>query len=290
MKYLICLLFCACSSNKGIIENITYVESNLVVTGFTFQTTKAPLFTSTVESSIVELNGKVIYTIDYEMNGKFMIGTSNQDLRYINDDARFSYTMMYQDQYYNFINRNGEIYLAKSPDLVNWTMINNSNPVLTKQTGTIYSSIWNVGVAVDDKGVWHLMAETSIRDNDEAGLIYSSATMSNDGLINFDANRSTSHVIEKAGNPWLGYIPGKGLLAVYGSMKSGNWTVRAATKTDKWNENSSFEISAPGMAICDPHLIEHNGQTILTLSYDQKEVYEMRSKETLTELFGRILM
>jgi hypothetical protein len=289
MKYfksammLLSVVGCSCAQQQK-----SQSFSDLTIKGFSFHQTKAPLFSRAVESSSVVKDNKLIYLIDLGEHGNLSVGTSNNDLVSVGNDARFAYIMQYQNVYYNFFNRGGSIFASKSLDLITWTPINRDQPVLSQTVNSIYNAVWNVGVTVDDQGVFHLLAETSVAGNEIAGLAYATATMQNDE-INFDLNRSTNHVLTLAGNPWVGFVQGKGLVAVYGKMIDGIWAVTAATfENNQWTENPNFIIGGKDIHVCDPHVTSFNGELVMSVSYEQDYIYELRSNQTLEQFFNQV--
>lgn len=291
---LVLLALTACAENKTQIQIQTPAEpqekaESLEIKNFSFIQNDSVLLTNVVEANAVEYNNSLVYLFDFGMNGNLSIGTSNDDRQSIGDDYRFAYIMKYQNYYLNFYNVGGSVMLSKSYDLKSWQLINNGQPVLSQTADTIYNAIWNVGVTVDDNGVFHLLAETSSAGNDTAGLAYSTATMTGD-LISFDPNRSSTHVIDLAGNPWLEFVPGRGLVIVYGKLTdNGLWYVSAATmKNGIFKESPNMTIGSQGIHVCDPHVISINGNLVLVVSYDQNKVYELRSKQTMTQFFDEI--
>ena len=241
-----------------------------------------------VESSIVINNNKLTYLFDYGMNGNLSI-LDNGYIEQLLNNARFSYIFKNNDTYYMFYTINNSIFLSKSYDLEFWIKINNGKPVLNSKENSNYKNIWNVGVTIDNNNVWHLLVEASADGNENAGLIYSYAELENDN-IDFNKNINNNFIIEKAGNPWVQYIDGKGLLTVYGKMNNGTWEVRAAIFSNgAWKESENFYVGAKDIAICDPHLIEFENKIYMTVSYDQVEVRQIVADKTLSQLFDEIL-
>lgn len=275
------------SCSTGSFEN---PNANIYVNGVDFKESVGnPLFRSTVESSMVTYNNQTTYLIDFGMIGDLSVGTSKSDMVSVSKDDRFAYVFQKGQVYYKLHTVNSNIYLTKSSDLKVWTKLNNGQPVLRQQSGTIYNTIWNVGVDIDDNGVWHLLAEVSATGNENACLAYSTATLNGD-LINFDLNKSMNCSILKAGNAWVGFVPGKGLVSVYGKMDEQNvWFIKMAVFVNGiWVENNSIEIGERGIHICDPHVLQTQNGLILTLSYDQKYVFKYESTKNLSELFDSV--
>lgn len=246
-----------------------------------------------IENSLVNFNGKVLAFFDPNMNGDFFKaelgsdGKSFIDQQQITSSVRFPYTLVANNSLYNFGSMNGDIYLWKSTDGGNsWALVNNGQPVLhhSSDPNSIYNQVWNVGVAVDDNGTWHMLVECSVAGAvaSNVGLAYSTATMTNDS-IDFDSNRSNSQVIPKAGNPFLAFVSGKGLLAVHGvtadptAQYGDEWFVSAstlATGSNTWIEHkNTFRIGTKGVHVCDPHLVElPAGGLMMTVSMNQDSI------------------
>lgn len=259
-----------------------------------------------VESSLLNVNGEIIAFYDPGYNSSFakaslgVEGNEFKDTYFIEKGHRFSYVMQHQGTYYDFSLVGSGIYLWKSTDLVTWAKINNGQPVLNAESGTVYQSIWNVGVAVDDQGVWHLLVEcadgTGPADSQGGvGLCYSNATMAND-QINFDANKSASQVIPHGGNPYLAFIPGKGLLAVHGQLNDPHggmtkeWYITASTMENggTWTvHKQDFQIGVPRVHVCYPAMVEtSSGNLLISLSVDQHYIATgIATNFSLDELF-----
>ncbi len=282
----LCLVSCSYSNKETSIPN-----ANFSIRGVNFVESKSenPLFITAVESSIVSYNNQITYLIDFGMNGDLSVGTNKADMVSVSKDDRFAYIFQKENIYYKLHTVSSNVYLTRSYDLKSWSLMNNGQPVLSQQLGTIYSTIWNVGVDIDSQGVWHLLAEVSATGNENACLAYSTATL-NGNNISFDLNKSMNCSISKAGNPWVGYVEGKGLLTVYGKMNEQDlWFVKAAVLTDgSWVENESIEIGEAGVHICDPHLLQTESGLILTLSYAQEYVFKLETKDNLEQLFNQV--
>lgn len=286
-------LGCSCARN---IRDMTYRYDDLTIKGSDFKVTQAPIFTNAVESSIVPYKGDFVYLPAIApLSGNVSMGNSQDSLVTISSTSKFSYIMEYQGLYYNFFLNNNNIYLSRSSDLFNWSVMNGGAPVLTGTPETDFAILWNPGVAVDDQGVFHLLVECAKHgDQSDVGLCYATATLQGTSL-NFDANKASSQVLPGGGNPWIGFVPGKGLLAVYGKAMNpigtfGNeWYITAAVfKNGAWVENTNFLIGAPGIHVCDPALQETPEGTTMLISYDQHSIYELKTAETLSDLYDRV--
>lgn len=291
MKILAFILILAALSSCS--KSKSFRPANIKIDGFDFVVSKSenPLFFSTVESSIVNYNNQTTYLIDFGMNGDLSVGTNKSDMVSVSKNDRFAYVFQKDGFYYKLHTASNNVYLMKSQDLKSWSLMNNGQPVLSQQSGTIYNSIWNVGVDIDSQGVWHLLAEVSATGNENACLAYSTASLNGDS-INFDLNKSMTCSVSKAGNDWVGYVEGKGIISVYGKMdEQGFWFIKMAVLVSGvWIENESIEIGEAGVHICDPHVLQTENGLILTLSYDQEYIYKLESKKTLEDLFNAALM
>lgn len=266
---------------------------------------------TTVESSLVHFNGH-IFSIHDPTFGRDLyvsdLGQSGREfnsLTKISETFRFPYVLKAKDGYYMFYSKGPDVYLSKSSDLIDWSLANGGQPVLThsEDTDSIYNQLWNVGVAIDDQDVWHLLVECSDSTPDQlhVGLAYSKAVWK-DGKINFDLNRSQSHVIPHGGNPHLEFVPGKGLLAVHGQIfdeihNMNSWYITAST-LDLGSKNwlihkNSFVIGTPDKAIAnpytaaaDPTMIQlPDGTTEIMFSYAQDSIYQIFSSHSISQIY-----
>lgn len=259
-----------------------------------------------VENSVVNFQNQILAFYDEGANGNFTsaeLGSFGGDFlnqKFLNIDRRFSYVFDYQGVLYNFFYRNNSIFLEKSTDGLIWQPMNNGLAVLNSDPNpnSIYHYIWNVGVTVDENGVWHLVVECSdFRDNGYAGLGYSSAILVGD-QIEFDTNKSANFLIQQAGNPYMTYVPGKGLLIVHGRIVLPNenfdseWYVSATTinlNTNTVTEHNDFQIGVRGIHVADPHLVElSNGKILLSLSVNQNSTYFVYSDQTIESFFDSL--
>lgn len=299
MKFLSCIfilvLLSACAKKDD-----SYFYGALVVEGSNFETTRAPIYEGVVETSIVKKNGEVVYLPAITpLSGNVSIDLGNNQYQTIESHAYFAYVFDHNGVFYNFYKDNGGIFAKKSNDLLTWTALNNGQAVLSEVPGTDYQFMWNPGLVVDDNGVWHLLVECGrAASQSDVGLCYSTATMNGD-TIDFNVNKSTGIVLLGGGNPWIGNVAGKGLVAVYGKANSpasvfGNeWYVAAAVLPNgqtTWVESNNFRIGATGIHVCDPHLVETPNGVSLLLSYDQHSVYEMKTSQTMSELYDSIAL
>lgn len=291
------MLLAGCSCSKKQVADLEFSGS---AASFVQVQKKAFGGLASIENSFVKVGSDVIALHDPHADGslfKVNLGPSglefNGDTR-IAGQTRFTYVFEHDGVFYNFVWRDNDIYLLKSADLTNWQLINNGNPVLTSAPGTIYANVWNVGVAVDDNGVWHLLVECAdgtgpASQQGGVGLAYSFATMTNDE-INFDVNRTTSFVIPNGGNPDLKFVSGKGLLSIHGSLENGLWVVRASTfQNGTWTLHNDFYLGTPSIHVCDPSLVQlDDGSTLLSVSYDQNSIFLAKSPLSIPVLFDTI--
>lgn len=308
MKYLIAIIALAsvgCAQKKGVGDLQFHGGATALVQ------TEARGFQGipAIENSMVLEDGNVTAFYDPAADGSMVRVDLGSDGKSFNgrqtvlpNNARFSYVLKHGSTLYNFVTIGGSVYLMKSSDGVNWQTINDNQPVLTADSdrASIYHQLWNVGVAVDDNGTWHLLVESSDATANQyaVGLAYSTGTLVND-RIEFDTNRSAAHVIPKGGNPYLAHVPGKGLFILHGQAYDPNgvfgaeWYTTASvfrygtndfvTAKDRW----SFGVS--GEHVCDPHAIElPNGKTLITVSVAQNSIYLVETNQTISQLFDQI--
>lgn len=287
--------FILCACHKPMATSKTAYELSFSERAAIFTESHALEFNSqgAIENSLVRLGDQVLAFFDPNMNGDFFRASLGTDGKHfskqeaISSGIRFPYTLAVGTVLYNFCLQNQDIYAYKSIDSgFTWKIINNGNPVLSHESSpnSIYNQIWNVGVAIDDQGLWHMLVECSIAGNDPAkvGLAYTTAIMDGD-TISFDPSKTNQQVIQRAGNPFLTYIKGQGLLALHGvtadpTVEYGDeWFVTASThaiNSTKWIEHKdTFRIGKPGVHVCDPHLVElPSGGLMLTVSVNQDSI------------------
>lgn len=259
-----------------------------------------------IEASVVNINDTLLAFVDTEALGNLDAVSLDNDGKAVSipsrvaTSMRFSYVLEHQGKLYSFYWRPGGIYLSVSDDGISWRQLNNALPVLSTSNDetSIYNQIWNVGVAVDSSGVWHLLAETSDSTPGQlaVGCAYSTATLTGE-TINFDLSRSATHVISHCGNPWVKATDG-GLFVIHGQAGDpvgdfgAEWYVTASTfdgatwKTHKDN----FLIGQPGIHVCDPHLVDlPGGGSMLTVSVDQEVTFSMQSLQSSDEIFADMI-
>ncbi len=301
-------LLTACGKESPVNKQAVFTLS-LHGSATTFYEKTNPAFNAgaIVENSMVSFQNQIFAFYDEGANGNFTsaeLGNSGQNFfnqKILNLDRRFSYVLNYQETLYNFFYKANSIYLEKSTDGLNWQLINNGLPVLNSEPdpNSIYYNVWNVAVTVDEMGVWHLFVECAdIRNNTYAGLAYSTAVMVGD-QIDFNPNKSSTFLIQQAGNPYVTNVPGKGLLIVYGQIFLPNenfdyeWYVSAATfnlNTNTVTEHNEFQVGVRGIHVADPHLVElPNGKILLSLSVNQNSTYFAYSDQSMSEFYDLLL-
>jgi hypothetical protein len=275
-----------------------------------FSQTQANAFNglASIENSLLNVGGEIKALHDPFINGTLYVsdlgsnGIGFTGLEAVLSDTRFTHVIEHAGAYYNFGLIGKDVYLWKSSDLKAWRKINGGQPVLTHEDGTIYENLWNVGVAVDGAGTWHLLAETAPHGVGQAGLglAYMTAAMNSES-ISFDATKTGTHAIPFGGNPYLKHVPGKGILALYGmSFHSSGfeslqnyWYVSAGTLQagGVWVDHSDkFAIGVAAIAVCDPHLVElSDGSLLGTVSVNQDSISIFKTGSTATELFDSLV-
>lgn len=260
-----------------------------------------------VEASLLNMGGEIVAFYDPNWSGSMHRATLGVHANgfdggeLVNTESRFQYTLEYQGRLYTFATVDGDIYLSISEDGgFTWFPGNGDEPVLVHSPDptSIYHNLWNVGVDVDENGTWHLVVESGDSSPNQlgVGIAYSTATMIN-GRLDFNQNKSATHVIPKGGNPWIKSMPGGNLLVIHGQAHTpeagfgSEWFVTAsAFVSGEWKiDRSKFRIGTPGVHVCDPHVVEQaNGQILMALSFDQGSIAMVRAPMTLTTLMQKI--
>lgn len=256
-----------------------------------------------IENSMVWVSGRVISFFDPAANGSMRradLGTDGRSFgsvtQVLASNARFSYVMEHQGVLYNFVTR-GDVYLLTSTDDgQTWT---EKGVVLSRATdpASPFYQLWNVGVAVDNLGVWHLLVESAPASagQSQVGLAYATTTLVG-GMLNFDSGK-TGVVVPRGGNPFIAFVPGKGLLVIHGQAYDpsgafgGEWYTTASTFDGAtWRTHKDrFQVGTVGVHVCDPHAIEVGGRILLTVSVDQNRIYKAKAiGETFASLFDRL--
>lgn len=285
-------------------------------TNNSFQGGSSPAFggITTVESSLLNVDGKILalhdptygtalYLSDLGANGLSFLSLDQVDLC-----VRFPYTMAHGGIFYTFGLKDQDIYVWESSDLKHWQPSSQGKPVLThsEAPGSPYNQLWNVGVAVDDHRVWHMLVESSdaTAGQRSVGLTYAKAQMVN-GVLNFDLDRSTTQVIPHGGNPDVKFVSGRGLLVTHGQVFDPVYGVNSwyttmstletghrawQTHKDKVVIGLAGDMEAdPVTAVADPSLVElSDGTTLMTLSVAQDSVYLVHSTKSLKKLFDEL--
>jgi hypothetical protein len=291
MKYIIFTVFIFLMGCQSPGNNSITIYDNL---GIFHPLVNTTILDNACETSLTSnISGQMVMYADVGMVGSFDL-IQNGNIRHLADGMRFSYVFrsQYNGVWYAFYNVDNDIYLRRSYDGITFFQMNGGRPVLTHQAGTIYEHVWNVGVAIDDSGVWHMLIECqgpfSIF---ESNLGYSHATMAGDNL-DFDANKSPSYVILNGGSPDLKYLPGRGFLITYAPLNQNNvWYIRMATADPTFTTisvSSNFYLAYLQVHLADPSLFEYGGYTYLTASYNQTAIYEWRTGGSLAQIFDTV--
>lgn len=260
--------------------------------------------TPAIENSMVHFGGTILSFFDPSANSSmFMsdLGTDGKSFGsprlILESGARFSYVMAYNGTLYNFVTRQNVVHLMTSTDGVTWA---EQGPVLTPSSDphSPYHQLWNVGVAVDSSGTFHMLIESG--DSQPAqrgvGLTYATAQLIN-GRLDFDPGKSSAFMVLGGGNPFVTYVEGKGLLVIHGQAYTpangfgDEWYTTASTfdGTTWQTHTSAFSIGAVGVHVCDPHAIETPSGVLLTMSVDQNSIYKTEAAgETFAALYQRL--
>jgi hypothetical protein len=320
------LISCSNSESDKSIEDKIKIEDDLVYYGIAATSTKFgtnPANSGIVENSILSEEGKLINIYDDGYNGILTFGNSYPsdyfknilDKQVCNVKVRFPYTVKYNGKYYTFgwryVNNVVEpynIYLWSSSDGIYWDQENDGLAVLSSSSdpNSIWHYIWNVAVVVDDLDVFHLVAECAPNGVNQqgVGLGYSSAKLEN-GKIDFNQNKTTTHIIQNGGNPYLYYSKSeKTFLVIHGmiysganSLSSDYWWITASyqNKENKtWITNpNKFSFGKNGIHVCDPHaaVVEISGKlfTRLIFSYNQNFIYSIFFENDLDSLLAELI-
>lgn len=257
-----------------------------------------------IENSMVHFNGTILgffdpgadssmNMVDLGKDGRSFIGNR----KVLTSGARFSYVLEHMGNLYNFVTRNGQVYLLTSLDGVTWLehgIVLSSDP----DPNSPWHQIWNVGVTVESDGVFHLVAEIGDSRPNQlgVGLGYARSDLGN-FIFNFDSNKSVGHVVPYGGNPYITYVAGQGLLVVHGQAHDphgpfgSEWYVTASTfdGTTWVTHKDKFTIGAPSIHVCDPHVIDTPRGLLMTVSHDQNRLYKLEaSGETFATLFTKL--
>jgi hypothetical protein len=320
------LISCSHSGPDKLIEDKIKVDNDLVYYGLAATSTifgTNPANSGVVENSIISETGKLINIYDDGYNGILTFGNSYPsdyfkailDKQVCNVKVRFPYSLKYNGKYYTFgwryvnnVVEPSNIYLWSSSNGIDWQPENDGLPVLSSSSdpNSIWYYIWNVAVVVDDLDVFHLVAECAPNGTNQqgVGLGYSSAKLFN-GKIDFNQNKSTTHIIKNGGNPYIYYSKSeKTFLVIHGmiyasvkSLSSDYWWTTASylNKADNtWITNpNKFSFGKNGVHVCDPHaeVVEINGKsyTRLIFSYGQNYIYSIFFENDLDSLLKKLI-
>jgi hypothetical protein len=268
----------------------------------------APAFNgaSAIENSLVYVGTNIfaVFTTGgsgdmYEAN----LGPNGDDFHSIYTGnlprVAYPYTLQVGNVYYTFAQIHGgkDILLWSSADAIHWTIENGGLPVLTASDdpNSIWFMLWNVGVTVDDQGTWHLLAECATQGG-ETNLCYASSP----DEFHFDDGKQNTVAIPHGGNPWLQFLPGKGLLAIHGQagipdLYGPVWYTTASTlpigATIWTTHTDKFTIGATGYHICDPAALQmKGGRIMMTVSNDQAWIDIVYSSNSLEDFWNKLTL
>jgi hypothetical protein len=255
---------------------------------------------NTVETNIINDNGKIVNHYDYNMKGNLTYSETlnNENIKSCNIQIRFPYVIKYQNKFYAFGWKHPEqynIYMWESNDGINW---NNCKLVLSKSNdpNSIWYYIWNVGVTIDKNGICHLLAECAPKGENQNGVGLSYLTCTFDENINFDNSKTESQIIPGGGNPYLYYSEEKNSILVihgmiytnYKNFTADYWFTTASTfniDKNEWNTNfDKFSFGEKNIHVCDPHAININNNIFIVFSWDQDTTYGFFIKGNLEDL------
>lgn len=185
--------------------------------------------------------------------------------------SRFNYIIKIDSTYYQiYLNTSdGNLYMRTSVNKTNWNMANSGNPVFTKSSdpNSIYHNLWNPGIIFIDN-VCHFFVECGkSSDQSDVGIAYSYASLAGPG-INFDTNRTSSHIIIGGGQPNPVILAGQSYLTLFAGSVGVNgrlfWEIRAyyipltgnfATAA-QWTESPYFQVKYDGYHTADPDFVD----------------------------------
>jgi hypothetical protein len=196
-------------------------------------------------------------------------------------------------------NGNGNMYMYNVTDYTNPIIMNGGNPVYTRSAVTTDWDyrIFNPGITIDGDGRWHMLLEGKTDTSGfKIGYAYSNFTE-----LNWSLHRSSSYVIDTAGNPDLEYVADRNvLLSVHGSRPGTYWKIIASyanlsddlTSATNWHTASNFEIVESGIHLADPSLMYNFNATyptMLSYNYNQASIYQCYYATTLNEFYDKII-
>ena len=316
------VLICSCSNTTNIKSDSCLDCYGIVKISSIFGSN--PIQNNVCETSIIEHDNALLNIYDEGFNGSLTFGISNSTDFYqkitssvrCNIDVRFPYTIYYERKYYTFgwqyknnYLESYNIYIWSSDDGIHWIQGNNNNPVLSasEDKNSIWHFIWNVAVAIDDKGVFNIVAECSPDGENQkgVGLGYSYASYEN-GVLDFNKNRSEKHIVKGGGNPFLYYSKKyQTFLILHGiaytkwNLFTGDyWWITASfynKKKDEWETDPEFfAFGKEGIHVCDPHaaevIINKTTYTRIVFSYNQTCLYSIYLKISLDELLYKMII
>ncbi len=206
----------------------------------------------------------------------------------------FTYVMAYGGILYRFGEHGNDIYLDSSKDGAFWTPLNGGRPIIehSLDPNSDWNQLWNVGADVDADGVWHVLIECSDSKANQlnVGLCYAKGNLSGFSRVN------PKQVITHGGNPYVKFVPDRGLLIIHGSIYTpkfpfGNeWYITASTLKNGESKfvthREEFTLGTPGIHDCDPHMTESSdGGLTLVFSVDQSHLQTVTTKTTFEQFF-----
>jgi hypothetical protein len=174
----------------------------------------------------------------------------------------------------------------KSLNKLNWTALNSYAPIFDHSVSENWRYIWNPS-AVKVGGWYYMLSDCdSIGNNgDKTGLCSSQCRINADDTVT--CIQQAAQAIPHGGCNWIGYVAGKGFIAIIAEGSTGTWEILAATSPDgiTWTVSNNFRIKQAGVHLCDPHLVETPYGLYLTFSFDQWDSILYKANMTLAELF-----
>ena len=253
-----------------------------------------PVITNMVESSLLVLNNQLVVYGDIGAVGHLDLFQGAAVTEIAHEQRRLNYVFQHAGVYYLLYTQPSGVYLQASTDGFNFNPLNGGLPVLEPVAGTIYQEIYNVGVDIDPSGVWHMLIECAgpPYGTPTVGLGYSQAKLNSNGTIDFMPSRTPHHVVSGGGNPWVGYVDGKGLMAVYGVVNrpegpfEHEWHIRGGILSgSQVIEANQFVVGAPGVHVADPSLVYFNSAITMSFSYNQDSIYEAFANLSMQDLY-----
>lgn len=220
----------------------------------------------------------------------------------LSDPAVYAYVVQDGDCFYMFINNDsdgyGSIFLYNVTNHTNPIIMNNGNPVYNpSSTNTDWDwKIFNPGVTIDGDGRWHMLLE----GKSNAGVARIGYAYSNLTEMDWSAHRSSSYVIDTAGNPYLKYVPDRNaLLAIHGDISGSYWRIVSSyadlsddlSLSASWHSSPNFKIAHSGIHTADPHAMFNFNATypiMISYNYNQITIYQTYSTLSLNEFYDEI--